>query len=209
MAFCTACGTQNQDNSSFCGNCGSNMKGPDQQSAEMASPTESYQNTHVDKSQIIQNQGYQDQHFPKQQAYNQHGYQPGHPGILPPRTGWLTFVIVMYWISVVLIIIGALFLFAFSSEFGYEGFILQFFGIMLLGVAGLIVWLIKELNKYNNTARIIGIVLAVLGILGEINSLINQTFNPVNIVVSGLIFYTLAFEQETIALFKPEHRLIP
>lgn len=65
MAFCTTCGTQNEDSSLFCANCGSNMKGSDQQSANKTPPPQSYENSYVDKSQIIQSQRHPQQ-YPQQ-----------------------------------------------------------------------------------------------------------------------------------------------
>jgi hypothetical protein len=55
-----------------------------------------------------------------------------------------------------------------------------------------------ELNKYNNTARIINIILLVLGLLNALGDI-----NPLTIVISGAGIYALGFHKETVALFKP------
>lgn len=208
MAFCTTCGAQNEESSLFCANCGSKMKGSGQQSADKSPPPQSNENSYVDKSQIVQSQGY----FDQQQGYNQHGYQPDQMGIRQPKTGWLTFVIAINWIIVVLFVLGGLLLFviwvneptstSFEEDQLIDRSVYLIFAIIFFTLAALILWLIKGLNKYNNTARIISIVFSAFGMLSGFTP-----FNPFSLAINGLILYALAFEQETIALFKPEQRL--
>lgn len=183
MRFCTTCGTKNDDTATFCGGCGASLEQPAKQQ-----PSQDYQPA---------SSGYQPAPQEYQQgppAYQQGppAYQQGYmPDELPPRTGWLTFVIVMGWIGVILLGLGGLiFLVIFPP-----------IGLVILVIAGLFYWLVRELSKYNNTARIVNLVLSVLGVLGAL-----APFNLVSLIISGLTIYALGFHQETIALFKPENQ---
>ncbi len=73
--------------------------------------------------------------------------------------------------------------------------------IILFGV--LCAWLTVNLNRYNNTTRIINLVLLVLGFIGNLANL-----DLFSIVISGAQIYALGFITETIALFTPEDRLM-
>jgi hypothetical protein len=73
--------------------------------------------------------------------------------------------------------------------------------LVILAFAGLGIWLVRELAKYNNTARIIQLVLSGLSFLGSIFSL-----DVIGLVLGGLVIYALAFDKPTVALFTPQFR---
>jgi hypothetical protein len=73
-------------------------------------------------------------------------------------------------------------------------------GVVILVIAGLLVWLVRELAKYNNTARIISLVLTGLGAVGD---LAGGDF--IGLIIGGLIIYALAFDKPTVALFTPQY----
>ncbi|OLS25226.1 MAG: hypothetical protein HeimC2_19020 [Candidatus Heimdallarchaeota archaeon LC_2] len=174
MAFCTVCGTKNEDNTDYCGNCGAKI-----QEISQEQPAKNYQQS--DKYQNTPN--YQEL-YQSPPSYPQ-GYMENQ---LPPRTGWLTFVLVIDWIGIILVgVIGLFFLIFIPPA-----------GIIILIFVGLFYWLVKELTRYNNTARIISLVLTGLGVLGD---LLGGDF--IGLIVGGLIIYALAFDKETVALFQP------
>ncbi|MHA2403003.1 MAG: zinc ribbon domain-containing protein, partial [Candidatus Kariarchaeaceae archaeon] len=167
---CTECGTKNEMNASFCGTCGSKFSRTPQSQHQESPPGYqqtplSYQQAHpgyVQAPPAYQQpqRGYQQ----TPQGYQQVplGYQHGYlPGQRPPRTGWLTYVIVLSWIGIGLGLLGGIFFL----------FIWPPIGLVILAFAGLGIWLVRELAKYNNTARIIQLVLSGLSFLGSIFSL--------------------------------------
>jgi hypothetical protein len=94
MAYCTTCGTENSDTSSFCANCGSKIENTGGQPTNKAQDIPVY----PEPSQYEQSPPYQQspQYPPTQQYPPQgYGYQATAFGVRPPRTGWLTFVIVI------------------------------------------------------------------------------------------------------------------
>ncbi|MFV2015491.1 MAG: hypothetical protein ACC656_08700, partial [Candidatus Heimdallarchaeota archaeon] len=97
-------------------------------------------------------------------------------------------MIVLYWIGIVVIGIGGLFLLIIFPPFG----------LILFVLAGLMIWLVKELAKYNNTARIIVIVLTILSAIADL-----ARGNIIGLIIGGLIIYALGFDQPTKELFIP------
>ena len=183
------------------------MKGVDQQSGQMAPPPQSYQGSYVEKTQTIQNQGYTTQQFTPLQGYSPYGYQPGQPGFVYPRTGWLTFVLVINWITVGITILGGILFLGIAAEFeqelGLGGGILTSIALIVIIFGVLWAWLTVQLNRYNNTARIINLVLLVLGFIGALAG-----FDLFTMLIGGAQIYALGFHKETIALFKPEQRFM-
>jgi hypothetical protein len=172
MTFCTTCGTKNKESDSFCGSCGASLGSdpPQQTSQEIYQSQPTYQQ-------------------PAQPYTESPSYQPSYlPGQLPPRTGWLTFVIVLSWLGIIAGgIFGLLLLGAFPA-----------FGFVILLFVGLGIWLVRELSNYNNTARIIQLVLTSLGLLSSLS-----TLDIIGLILGGMIVYALAFHKETVALFQP------
>ncbi|OLS24565.1 MAG: hypothetical protein HeimC2_22100 [Candidatus Heimdallarchaeota archaeon LC_2] len=229
MAFCTTCGTDNTDTSTFCGNCGAKMeaqssKAMDTQPSKAmdtqpskAMDTQPYQEEpphHQEQPQYQQGQPQYQQGQPQYQQGQpqyqqgqpqyqppQYGYQPGGMDIKPPRTGWLTYVLVVNWIGVgAAILFGILFLglaSEFESTFGAGGGILSAIAIIIILSGLLLASLTVHLNRYSNTARIISLILQVLAVLGALNGP-----NIFTLVISGLQIYALGFHKETVNLFK-------
>ncbi len=192
MAFCTTCGSENKGTPSFCGNCGASMEMKESQSDHMAQTPPPYQ----EQPQYQQTQQYAPQTY---------GYDPNAMVGRPPRTGWLTFVIVVNWIGVGFILLVAILLRVlaedFASELEVERSALSTISIIFFILGGLLAWLTLELNKYNNNARIFTIVLLGLGLLSALG-----TANPISIILNALQIYALGFNKETIDLFKPNVR---
>lgn len=203
MAFCNNCGSKNDDYADFCGSCGSKIqpilqekpakgydqptKGYDQPAKSFDQPAKGFQEAAQEYRPISPDYSQPSRgHKQVPQRYQQ--APPGyHPGLLTPRTGWLTFVIVLYWIGIVLIGIGGLVLLT----------IIPPLGVILFALAGLMIWLVRELNKYNNTARIISLVLTILGALTDVSN-----GDVIGLIFAGLIIYALAFDKATVALFQ-------
>jgi len=184
MTFCNNCGTKNEAEASFCGKCGTKL--------EVETPAKEQPQYQSPEQPVQQNQAPQGYQQPAQ-GYQQapQGYQQGFlPGELPPRTSWLTYVIVMNWIVIILLGLVGLFVV----------FIFPPLGLFFLGLAALVYWLVRELSLYNNTARMISIVLTGLGILGDLSS-----GNFVGLILGGLIIYALTIHKETVALFAPKY----
>jgi hypothetical protein len=110
--------------------------------------------------------------------------------------------------------LGALFMIlvaaAFTNEFSDDdinfGGIFIFFGFIILIILGLFAWMNVALNNYNNNARVINIVLIVLGLLSSLGDLANGFLG---LILGGLALYALAFDKPTIALFKPYQQIDP
>lgn len=131
-----------------------------------------------------------DAYQPSPQEYQRkpRSYQQTHSQGQLPQTGWLTFVIVVNWIIIILGgIAGVIFFFLFPPV-----------GIFLLALVGLVYWLVKELTVYNNNARIIQIILIILGVLGDLSE-----GDVIGLIIGILIFYALVIDRATVALFQP------
>ncbi|MHA2090041.1 MAG: zinc ribbon domain-containing protein [Candidatus Kariarchaeaceae archaeon] len=230
MLHCVNCGTPNDDASKFCGSCGNDLKpAKDQKPASQPEqqpppgyqqqPPPGYQQPppgHQQPPPGYQQAppGYQQQAPPGFQQPPP-GYQQPPPGFYPagykpPRTGWLTYVIVMNWIGIGIGVLGALMIFAFAAawedEFDIGGSFFAAFGFIVLVFVGLFAWMTVSLNNYSNTARIINIVLIVLGLLSSLGDLANGFLG---LILGGLALYALAFDKPTIALFKPYQQIDP
>jgi len=130
---------------------------------------------------------------------------------------WVKIIAILGIIWAILAIIGGIFMLVGG---GFLGTMLPFLGTGILGgavvgallvVTGVVVIVIGLLElfvaiglwKHKNWARIVAVVLAMLGILGGIGSLIaSPGMGIVNIVLNGAIFYLLALNKDIRKLFK-------
>jgi hypothetical protein len=78
------------------------------------------------------------------------------------------------------------------------GSLVVVFGIFILIIAAFEIYLYVSLMKYKNWARIVVLVFTGLGVLGALFSLPSGI---VGLILSGGIFYLLAFQKEIVALF--------
>jgi len=110
--------------------------------------------------------------------------------------------LVVNWITVGLIGLMTLYIMFFASvleEIAGAGSILAPFIIGLLVVGGLYILMTVKLANFSNTARIINIILAVLGLL---------SMEPFTIIINVLVIYALGFDKRTVELFQhqqPQH----
>jgi hypothetical protein len=200
--FCENCGTKISDNVSFCPNCGSKTNDQPAKAVQQSVPGTGTSTGTSYRQPTTQQGGHYAQPQPQAPMYS--GGQ-----VFKKRTGWLTFVIVVNWISVGFIGLGIiLFLFLYSEfeeEFAAEGMdISGALGItvfILLIVIGLIIWLTIQLGKFSNTARIISIIFSVIGLISGL-----ATFNLFSIALQGLRLYALAFDKKTVALFQDKYQ---
>lgn len=80
-------------------------------------------------------------------------------------------------------------------------FVFAGIAMIIIGVLEFIVAL--NLWKHKNWARIVMIVLSVLGIIGALSSIGKGPFmSIVNLIINGGIFYLLTFNKDVVALFK-------
>ncbi|MHA2252911.1 MAG: hypothetical protein ACXAD7_21290 [Candidatus Kariarchaeaceae archaeon] len=198
MVYCNECGINNKDTSAFCGNCGANLQNTqeEQPAKGFQQSSQGYQKTLQEYQQPTQ--GYQRLgEFQQAPQSYQPGYHQGYPaGKLPPRTGWFTLVIVFNWIGIIILgLVGLVWLVLFYP-----------IGIIIFVFVGLFVWLVRELAKYNNTARIIQLILSGLGVL-EGRSLKLDAL--IGAVIGALTIYALAFHKPTVALFATTHQFQP
>ncbi|MCE7736156.1 MAG: hypothetical protein GPJ54_14840 [Candidatus Heimdallarchaeota archaeon] len=162
--FCGACGEDLLPNSKFCANCGS--------AADVISNPVTSANVETRETSSYQ--------------------RPSTPAKMPldqykERTGWLSFVIVMNYIGLVLLII-----------LGIMSIFLSFvLGVFLLLMAWFNYWLIQGLKIYDGTRRGIVVVLLIIGI---ITSLIDFDFFA--LIIGGLEIYALVFHAPTVRLFE-------
>jgi len=194
--YCENCGTKIAEDVSFCPNCGAKSGSqPAQAPPQGVPPTGTPIGTGTGYRQPATPQGGA---YAQPQGYQQpHGYQGEHG--FKRKTGWLTFVIVINWITVGFLGLGVLGLLAFSGEFSNEEGVGEIIGIVvviLLIIMGLYAWMTAKLGKFSNGARIACIILSCLGLLSSLASL-----NIIGLAVQGLTIYALAFDKETVALF--------
>ena len=161
--YCGACGEGVIDKSKFCANCGSTVD-------IIASPVTS---VNLASSQTSDYQ------------------RPSTPTKMPidhnvERTGWLSFVIVMHYIGLILLILLGVFTI----------FLSFFLGVLILLGAWFNYWLLQGLKNYDNTRRGIIVVLQVIGFI-----IILFSFDIFSLALGGLEIYALAFHAPTVRLF--------
>ena len=175
MTYCPSCGTSQETDAFFCSNCGTRMN--------TNASTFNNKDLHSNSTNGIQ---YLSQ-------YNHLNRYESYKNVNPPpisfekRTTELTIVLVLQYIGLAILFLLAMTVFI----------AVPIAGIFLFVIVGLDFWLITSLQGFSETARIIMIILLVLGLF--------FSFSPINIL--GLLFscyqlYVLVFHQPTIALFK-------
>ena len=174
MTYCQACGTQNDSNALFCENCGTKLKkdtNTPNQSPQYSTPNNNYP------------QGpwpyYVKQNYPNatNTYYNTYGNR---------RTTEMTVVLVLLYIEVAILGLLTFIVFVISP----------LLGAILFIITGLFFWLFYSVQRYNNTARIIALIIIALGLLSSL-----QTLNFISIAIGIFEFYVLAFHQPTVNLF--------
>ena len=201
--YCENCGTKMGDDVSFCPNCGANVDSG--QGKEVANVP-----ANVPATGTPAGQGYRQPTAPPGQPggyYDQPGAQAPYGGeyYKKPKTGWLIFVLIIDWIIVAIIGLYAfMFMFVASifEEIAGAGSIVAPLIFMTLIIGGLYIWMTVKLASYSNGARIANIVIIILLLLGSLS-----TFEPISLVVLGLMLYALAFDKKTVELFsnQPPH----
>lgn len=161
--YCGACEEGIIENSKFCANCGSAVD-------IIASPVTS---VNLASSQTSDYQ------------------RPSTPAKMPidhyvERTGWLSFVIILNYIGLIIVIIlGVLTIF------------LSFFlGVLIFLGAWFNYWLLQGLKNYDNNRRGIYVVLLIIGFIISLFS-----FDVFALVLGGLEIYALVFHAPTVRLF--------
>lgn len=178
MNICVFCESEIDDDAVFCPSCGARITyGRGAQvngmNASFGRPNQQY-NANYSTSQNSFN------------SYNAYNYPSSYPQY-KERTTELTIILILQYLAVIVLAIVSIIAFLLFPPIG----------ILVAVLTGLFYWLTYELQNYNNTARIIVLVLSALGLIMDI-----ITFNIISIVIGIFIIYALAFHQPTINLFE-------
>jgi hypothetical protein len=116
---------------------------------------------------------------------------------------------VLEYIVAALLVIGAIALFAAGSIFasndaGILSVLGAALGFILIVLAAICLVVGIGLWKEKNWARIIVIILSVIGLLGGIGALVSKAVGSgvFEIVMNGVLLWLFAFQKDVIALFK-------
>ena len=175
MNICVYCEQAIDDDAVFCPFCG----------AKLTYVQPSNRNN-VSNSQFRSNQPLRP-HYPA--AYNPY-QNMGANYQYNPRTSELTILLAINYVGVGLLGLVSTLLFV----------LLPPIGIITFVFTGLFFWLIYSLQQYNNTARIIYLILSVIGLVTNLISL-----NIIGLLISIFAIYTLGFHQPTMDLFSGQY----
>lgn len=178
MNICVFCEQAIDEDAVFCPNCGARITyGRNAQGNGLNLPQRrSYQQYNANYST---NQNFNN-------SYNAYQYPTSYPQYRE-RTTELTIILVLNYIGIAILAIVTVILFLMFPPIG----------LLVAIITGLLYWLTYELQNYNNTARIIVLILSALGLISDI-----ITFDIISIVIGIFVIYVLAFHQPTINLFE-------
>ncbi|MHA2171629.1 MAG: hypothetical protein ACXAB7_17205 [Candidatus Kariarchaeaceae archaeon] len=107
------------------------------------------------------------------------------------KTPWLYLAIGLGWMGNVLFTILAVISFLDNPVIG----------LFLFGYTAFAVWMMMAIWELNDLARIIYVSLSAVIFLSSI-----WIFNPIGLVVSGLVVYSLGYHKKTVELFRIKKR---
>lgn len=181
MNICVFCEEAIDDDALFCPFCGAKID-----YARRSQSNSRFINQHSSNRQYNNNQlSYQANNQSYNTPYNSMANQSPYYGY-KQRTALFTVVLVLSYFGVAMLAMVSFIIFLLAPPVGIIVFI----------IVGLMFWLTYALQQYNNSARMIFIVLAGLGILISI-----PTFNIISIAIGIFEIYVLAFDQQTVDLF--------
>ena len=190
MLICVYCDAEIDDDSVFCPSCGSKITYG--RTSQISQTSNAYSSApRVLRVSNDQYNSYNSSYQNYNNNYNQNSYR-NTDYQLKERTAGLTIVLVLNYIGIAILGLLSIILFLVNP----------FVGLIFSGFTGLVFWLIYSLQEYNNTARIIFLVLVILG------SIINLTTLDIIPLLIGLFeIYVLAFDQQTVELFEEPRNL--
>lgn len=172
MSYCPECGAKT-DGQIFCSTCGTRLT--DDTRSTYKTSTTSY----------IEPQG-------RNYDYPKPTYQYEKDKNSIQKTTQLQIVIILQWIGVVLL--GFATLITLIVFFPIGIIVGLFFWLQL--------WIVRGLNAFNNSARIVLLVLTGIGLFSSLIGIFTGNgFDIIGIFVSSFIIYTLAFHKPTVDLF--------
>ena len=174
--YCGNCGTEAEEGTNFCFQCGAKITSIEPNISHLKSQNSSVSNYYQDNAVYTKSSGPRYSHRQYRQIRQK-----------KDSTGLLIIVLIINWLGVgILLLAGILFL-----------LIVPIFGIIILVITALFWKLTLELQRHNNTARWITIVLLVLGFLVGLADL-----DIISFLITIFQLYVLLFEKNTIALFE-------
>ena len=158
--YCGECGVSNPETNKFCSDCGA-LLNFDSEISQMPEVRAGHSNIHPNR--------------------------PRPPGTAPKqRTDLLSFVIILNYIGIVLLVIISIFTLLIS-------FLLAIF----YGLATLFAyWLLQGLKSYDNNRRLIYLAMLVISFLISLFD-----FDLIALTIGGIQFYALALHAPTVKLF--------
>ena len=107
------------------------------------------------------------------------------------KTIWLYLAIGLGWMGNVFLTILGFIIFVESPIVGF----------LLFGYTAFAVWMMMAIWELNDLARMIYVTLSAVAFLSSI-----WIFNPIGLVVSGLVVYSLGYHKKTKELFRSKKR---